>query len=342
MRPRTGRLVRPTLRCLFEDLVGEVGPSELAEAALTARQKMVDDPHYVFPVPLTDAEHLLLDKANMLAATAGAERERIQVITDRRVFKVKAADRRGALWQDHDGVWWLLAAGRRKDSGPGDFYRMLDNHRDDSSRIAPTDADRRYLRLESAYIAEWETERKAQRAVLDAVLHAAANQGVGCPAEVFGAIVVVKIEPEDDGSGRLSLSIDFKDFDQKDRIPVDVLAAIPGFQSIEDWDVLPPLRPTDSQYWYTYVERAWIEWLAAAVELETLVVRQQTQLTKTDAVSAPLSHYAPADAVTAGYEGVEIAALCGARFIPSRNPRQYEHCVPCVRVLALLRGGATG
>ena len=106
MKAPENRIVRPTLRCLIDDLGNDVGPVEL-RAALAA------------------AEHLVLDKANMLAGDATAEREPIEAITDRSTVKVKTSDRRGALWQDDDGTWWLLAAGRREAAGPGDFYREI-------------------------------------------------------------------------------------------------------------------------------------------------------------------------------------------------------------------------
>src|ERR687888_1108698 len=156
--PFGGRVVRPTLRCLIEDLGQEVGPAALRAALPTAARDMAADSRYLFPVALVAVEHIVLDKANMLAGSSTAERERIEAITALEAIKVKTADRRGALWQDGEGVWWLLAAGRRKDDGPGDFYREISRYGRNAGRILPTEQDRRYHRFEKAYIAECEAE----------------------------------------------------------------------------------------------------------------------------------------------------------------------------------------
>ena len=119
--PNDKRIVRPTLRCLLDELSHEVGPETLKTALRSARKDMASDETYLFPCPLTEAQHLLLDKANLIAADAAAERERIAVISDRFAIKVKTSDRRAALCQDDRGTWWLLAAGHPKDDGSGDF-----------------------------------------------------------------------------------------------------------------------------------------------------------------------------------------------------------------------------
>ncbi len=125
----------------------------------------------------------------MLARDPAAEREPIAAITDRATVKVKTADRRGALWQDEDGTWWLLAAGRRKNDGPGDFYREIARYSNDSDPIAPTEVDRRYHRYETAYIGECDAERDAQATVIRALLDAAADPGTAHSVDVLGAVV---------------------------------------------------------------------------------------------------------------------------------------------------------
>ena len=79
---------------------------------------MAADPHFLFPVPLAAAEHLLLDKANLLALDPNADRELIVTIADRSMIKVKASDRRGALWLDPAGTWWLLAPVAARTTAP--------------------------------------------------------------------------------------------------------------------------------------------------------------------------------------------------------------------------------
>lgn len=181
------RLVRPTFRCLRDDLAQEAGPAELRMALPTLIDDLAADPTHLLPCPLVDVDHAVLDKANLIARDEAAHREPIVVITDRHVIKVKTGDRRAALWQDDIGTWWLLAAGRRKDDGPGDFYRELKRFSKDSSPIAPTEADERYHRLEAAYAAECEAERQAHGAVLGALLTAARGPGSAVVVEVFGA-----------------------------------------------------------------------------------------------------------------------------------------------------------
>lgn len=341
MKTPENRIVRPTLRCLIDDLGNEVGPVELRAALATAERDMAKDQLYLFPVPLAAAEHLVLDKANMLAGDATAEREPIEAITDRSTVKVKTSDRRGALWQDDDGTWWLLAAGRRKDDGPGDFYREIAKYGSDSDRIAPTDADRRYFRYESAYIAECDAERDAQTKVVRALLDAAAHPGVSSVVDVFGAVVTISVDPEDDGSEMLSMALDFTSFKDRGRFPVDVIGFVPGYESMDDWDILPPLRDGDPECWYTYVSESWIDWLATAVELDELLNDSEVPPTPTVSAAGERSHRAAASVVTLAYvEGVEITALCGVRFTPHRNPDGFEECPTCAEALALLRRGA--
>lgn len=144
MPARDERVVRATLRCLRKDLAREVGPNELKVALRAVVDDMAADPAYLLPCSLIDAEHVVIDKANLIATDGNANRERIEVLADRHVVKVKTGDRRAALWQDDDGTWWLLAAGRRKSDTAGDFYREIARFSTDSTPIAPTDGDYRY------------------------------------------------------------------------------------------------------------------------------------------------------------------------------------------------------
>lgn len=334
MKAPEDRLVRPTLRCLTEDLGNEVGPSELRDALSSAEQQMAEDPRYLFPVPLASAQHIVLDKANMLARDPAAEREPIKVIGDRATVKVKTADRRGALRQDADGTWWLLAAGRRKDDGSGDFYQGIASYASNSDSIAPTETDHRYHRYEAAYIAEADAERDAQVNVIRTLLDAAATPGTACSVDVFGARIAISIDPEDDDSGMLSMSFDFTSFKERDRFPVDVIGFVPGYESIDDWDILPPLRNGDPECWYAYVSESWIDWLATAVELDELVEDSEIPPTPSVSAAGQLSHRALASVVTLAYvEGVEITAICGARFTPTATRMALRSALPAPRRL---------
>jgi len=334
------RLVRPTLRCLFEDLAQEVGPDELRVALRTAEADMAADDTYLFPCPLTDADHLVIDKANLLAGDEAAEREPVQAITDRHVIKVKVSDRRAALWQDEAGTWWLLGAGRRKNDGPGDFYRGLDRFTGKvSSPIAPTDADQRYLRLETAYAAECATERLAHRRILEAVFQAARNPATGVEAEAFGATVSIRIDPDDDGLAVVEMSWEFVRFEEMDRFPYDVLAMAPGVESTDLWDYLPPRKDSDSPHtWFTYVPREWVDHLATSVEIDDLIDDDWTPPDPSTDGSEHFSHYAQSKVVTLAYvEGIEIVGLCGARVVAHRDYERCPVCPTCIDSLELLR-----
>jgi hypothetical protein len=97
------RGVRPTLRCLREDL-GQAVPRA--------------------DTPLDEIEHPLLVKAAEQFADRTSH-ERIAAIDDRILFKVKVQRWRGAVWIDGEGGPWLVAAGQREDGSPEDFYASL-------------------------------------------------------------------------------------------------------------------------------------------------------------------------------------------------------------------------
>jgi len=95
--------VRPTLRCLREDLALPV--------------PRVD-------TPLDEIAHPLLGKATERFADDQTPQERISAIDDQVLFKVKIQRWRGAVWVDA-GLRWLVAAGQREEGSPEDFYTAL-------------------------------------------------------------------------------------------------------------------------------------------------------------------------------------------------------------------------
>lgn len=335
------RLVRPTLRCLLDDLAQEVDPEEMRLALRTVVEDMAADPTYLLPCSLVDVDHAVLDKANLMANDDAAPRERIVAISDRHVIKVKTGDRRAALWQDDAGIWWLLAAGRRKDDGPGDFYRQLERFSTDSSPIAPTEADQRYRRLEAAYAAECEAERLAHGQVLSALLAAARVIGSAVDVEVFDATVSIRIVPDKDGLSVVEMSWEFAQFKQQDRFPMDVLAMVPGRESIDAWDYLPSRKDDDSPHsWFTYVTEEWVEHMAASAELDDLLTNGDTwtPVNPSSDGSEHFSHVAKGSIVTLAYAtGIEIVGLCGASVVAHRDYEKFPICPSCQENLELLR-----
>jgi hypothetical protein len=335
------RLVRPTLRCLLDDLSQEVGPDDVRVALRTVVEDMATDPTYLLPCSLVDVDHAVLDKANLIATDEAAPRERIVAITDRHVIKVKTGDRRAALWQDDAGTWWLLAAGRRKDNGSGDFYRQLERFAKDSAPIAPTEVDERYRRLEAAYAAECETERLAHGQVLGALLAAARVPGSAVDVEVFGATVSINVVPDEDGLAVLEMSWEFSQFEQQDRFPMDVLAMVPGRESLDDWQYQPPRRDDDSPHsWFTYVTEEWVEHMATSAELDDLLTNGDTwtPVNPSSDGSEHFSHLAKGSIVTLAYAtGIEIVGLCGASVVAHRDYEKFPICPSCQENLDLLR-----
>lgn len=99
--------VRPTLRCLREDL---------SLAIPSAR------------IPLDEVDHPLLRKAAEQFAVAEAPHERISAIDDVVLFKVKTGRWRGAVYDSGPAAEvqdWLVAAGNREEGSPDDFYAAL-------------------------------------------------------------------------------------------------------------------------------------------------------------------------------------------------------------------------
>lgn len=98
--------VRPTLRCLREDLALAIPPVSR---------------------PLDEVDHPLIRRAAERFADPGTPHERIRAIDDQVLFKVKAQRWRGAVWVDLDrDLSWLVAGGQREDGSPDDFYAALE------------------------------------------------------------------------------------------------------------------------------------------------------------------------------------------------------------------------
>lgn len=99
--------VRPTVRCLREDLRLPVPPAR---------------------IPLDEIDHPLLRKAAEQFAATDTPHERIRAVDDVVLFKVKTGRWRGAVYSGDVGADvtdWLVAAGAREEGSPDDFYAVL-------------------------------------------------------------------------------------------------------------------------------------------------------------------------------------------------------------------------
>ena len=312
----------------------------MRQALKTAEADLRANALYLFPVTLDQLRNSVLDKANSLANDPIADRMRIEAITDRHVIKVKTGPHRAAMWRDEDGQWWLLAAGCRRDDGPGDFYRGLEKYGNDSSPIGPTQRDKDYLRFETEYSKELELERTVHARVLQALLGAASTPGEWVSLEAFGAQVDLRIKPDEDGFAVVEVTWQMVDYTDQQRFPADLLAMILAGQNIDDWVYLARPKSGMDQLWYTYVTEVWVENLAVSAELD-LLQQAANNLTAIDPVSdgsENFSHWAKGSVVTRAYiEGIEIIGLCGARVVAHRDYEDLPVCDKCNEAFALLR-----
>jgi hypothetical protein len=182
----TALWVRPTVRCLREDLaIAKLPPADL---------------------PLDRIDHPILRKANATFPTADAPGERVAAIDDVVLFKVKIQRWRGAVWRPIPDQW-LVAAGRREAGSPDDFYADLaargrqwraeanatgayrvatDTH---VERLLPTEQDHRRLALEEA-----DRRSRAYEDVVPRLVRLAADSGEEERDEAAGYTIGVLIE----------------------------------------------------------------------------------------------------------------------------------------------------
>lgn len=218
--------VRPTMRCLFEDL----GISHLPPASQ----------------PLDTLDHVLLQKAQQLYPTRATPGERIVSIDDHVFFKVKVERWRGAVDRD-SSPQWLCAAGSRQEGSPDDFYQALVDQcrswRKDYNRhhartlttdtysdsLLPTDDDRDRILLEDAVAQETILSTTLPALVKSALQH----EGVEQRAEIAGCLIGVYVTRDDFDSIYVGIRI-------IGSVPPDtyavVLSEVPG-TTIDDWHI---------------------------------------------------------------------------------------------------------
>ncbi|MEU5296972.1 hypothetical protein [Streptomyces umbrinus] len=176
--------IRPTLRCLQEDL-------DLALPPLTT--------------PLHEVDHPLISRAQQQADIAPTEK--IASIDDTVLLKCKPGGSRwrGAIWEDlHAGLGWLVAAGQRTAGARDDFYqqlrdgckrkraalnqagdRLAPGKRTYSRHLLPDDDDQLRLKAEQGY----RLLQEARNRVPQLVQEARDSAGEPVRTEVFGTAV---------------------------------------------------------------------------------------------------------------------------------------------------------
>lgn len=75
------------------------------------------------------------------------------------------------------------------------------------------------------------------------------------------------------------------------------------------------------------------------IERPDIIERPDTRPSDPELEEGKVAHIIRKDDQMRGYVmGEEVTALCGARFIPTRDPERYPVCEACKQVLTLLRG----
>ncbi len=70
-----------------------------------------------------------------------------------------------------------------------------------------------------------------------------------------------------------------------------------------------------------------------------VIERPDTRLSDPDLDEGKVAHIIRKDDQMRGYVmGEEVVALCGTRFVPTRDPEQYPVCGACKETLSRLRG----
>lgn len=120
--------VRPTLRCLGEDL-------GIEPQTLDVDLGTIDDP--------------IVEEARRLAPDSPRGQKRILTIKSPLVYRLRHSDRRGATWVDPNNTMWLLAVEHRRDGAEDDAYEYFaDLHR--KGQLLPNVDDELRLRAERA------------------------------------------------------------------------------------------------------------------------------------------------------------------------------------------------
>lgn len=120
--------VRPTLRCLVEDLGLPIPPLD---------------------VDLGTIDNPIVEEARRLAPDSPKGQKRILAIKSPLIYRLRHSDRRGATWVDPANTLWLLAVERRREGAEDDAYEYFaDLHR--RGQLLPNRDDELRFRAELA------------------------------------------------------------------------------------------------------------------------------------------------------------------------------------------------
>jgi hypothetical protein len=155
---------------------------------------------------------------------------------------------------------------------------------------------------------------------------------------VEGATLTVEALPGDEESvGVLILSIKVTNYVAETNyydVLLEVRSALPGL-AYDDWDVVPAAGEHSDPCWWVEVDTAWMARYREAVGSRGIEVLVTSPPDLTDDPDG-LAQIVPGRGLTkAIIEGKAVRAICGHRFVSSRNPDDREFCPACIQGLEM-------
>lgn len=327
---------RPTLRCLREDLVDSVEDTYQRGRIQTGK----------VPCPsLPDTQHPLVAWVAHQFAEEGDDedisRTGISAVKHPKFYKARTGRRwRGAVYVDPaTGQAWLVAAGYRRDGEADDFYDRFaaDVNANGADTYLPSDDDRAVLRVEEAKarIADWKTDVAV--AVFETVAAAAEIQdgkasvllpGLDIEGNVGELSLELTWDPslgvDEQGDPLVEVDIaihDWSDTEAERLLTVTVCSAVAP--SEDSWDAVPIRGLT---HLIAQVPQARLADIRQSVALGDLPTAPPGEIRQTTH-----SHMVPKRNIArAIVNGEAVVAICGATFVPRRDPTGLDVCPACI------------
>lgn len=326
---------RPTLRCLREDLADSVEDT-YQRGQIRAGKVPCET--------LSETEHPLVAWTAHQFSDAGEEegihRESISAVKEPKFYKARTGRRwRGAVYVDPATQQaWLVAAGLRRDGEADDFYERFaaDVNANGAEKYLPSADDGAVLRVEEsrARIVDWKTDVAVT--VFETIAEALDSPtgrasvplpGLGVDGTVGELCLELVGDPELDldesGEALVEIDIsihDWSDVDAERLLTVTVCSAIAP--SEDSWDAVPMHGLT---HLVAQVPSAWLAGIRDSVKLGDLPTEPPGEVRQTSH-----SHLvAKRNIARATVNGEAVVAICGATFVPRRDPTGLDLCLGC-------------
>lgn len=358
--------VRPTVRCLLDDLADTVTDAAQRSSLLSGSL-----PH--ISVPLDEVAHPIIEAANVRYSGAqGPERrELLRDVRDQAWAKCRHSARwRGIVLWRADLPRWLCFAGWHESGDPDDVYndftmRCTTGRAVDSSAFLPERKDELRILGERAHAERMERDNRFRAGVLSSLLAAVASPGEPHETELpSGSMLRITLLPlgggglaelplpasmlpgdpiVDDGDGGDEGSVGDENDWMSDLLLQVVIAwdgggnaeevvraqeAIPGI-AVDEWNIAADSAGQQDPVFFTIVDADWIQAVLDKVGEHGSTALSSDPLLVLDAADGQ-SHVARSDAVSRGYvNGEVLRSVCGRRFVPSKDPGTEPTCATC-------------